>query len=238
MTDDITAAIVPASVVELDAGASKARMIVDKRDVSSLATSSTLVAAVFNMKGKPHPVQGAFKGPDQWERQGDVMLAQMYAELGNLSDPDDDARASRQAEAGDAEQYLMHYHGWRDRRIQQLRQQIADIERQRDLDGQPQGRIAIVPLERKPGAPDVLNLRMRTEGNHYITHIVIGERSPDGTVRPIGGAELTFAVPLLAGHELRMGIRLTSGLRLAPGELLLPPCHYGKMLTAGTDDPS
>lgn len=226
-------------VVELNAGTTKARMLMSHDDAVSLARAP-IVAAVFNMKGRPHPIGGHFKDWQDWETEADRVLASLrqYADTlrADLAEPepvpDDDAGrwlasaalAVQQRDTDDKQ-----------RRLAELDQQIADIEQQRADDAQPRGRVAMVPCDRKHGAPDVLQVRFVPADHEFVTHIVLGARQSDGTLRVLGGAAFTEPIVVLADAMVRIGLRITAGLLPAAGERLLLPAAFEKAIGHGSD---
>jgi hypothetical protein len=218
--------LIKREVVELDAGATKARMLVDHRDVAALERGE-LYVAVFNTKGRPHPVQGHHKDWQDWEKEGARRLQLMRDELAFLEhrtlppgphefdDIDVDA-AMYDAPSRTSE------------RIDWLRQMIAGAEAKLAADSLPRGRIAIARAERK--AADVFRFSITVDDHNFVTHIAVGARQADGSIKIIGGAELSEPIAVLAFHEFRMGVRFTTGLLPAAGEHLLPAAAFQKAI--------
>jgi hypothetical protein len=215
MTDD--------EVVELDAGITKARMLVRRDDVSALTQAgSPLLAAIINQRGRPMPLRGHGASDDDWRRKRADEMQRLLSELATYRRGWNKHRRLTSGIDYDDSRYT-----------RALRDRLRQMEAENRANEQPRGRIGVVPLERKRGARDVLQFTFTPDGDEYITHIVLGRRGADGAVHVIGGATFDRPVPLLAGSTLRMGIRLTAGLLLAPGEQLLPPASFRRALGEG-----
>lgn len=213
---------VDGEVVELDAGTTKARILMSHDDASSLMRAP-LVAAVFNMKGRPHPIGGHFKDSDDWEAEADRQLARMREQLAHWQRRDVvplllPARGLCDTDVKSEDPT--------DAMIQTLTAEIAKIEQQRAADAQPRGRVAMVPCERKHGAADVIQLRFVPAEHEFVTHIVLGARQPDGTIRVLGGAAFSAPIVVLADAMVRIGLRVTAGLAPAAGERLTLPAAF------------
>jgi hypothetical protein len=216
------------TIVELDAGSAKARLLMSVADSRQLTQATNLLAAVFNMKGQPLPVGGHFKDDADWRDERARRMRLLIMELARYSRVQRKHKRLRGAVADSIDADDASY-------TTMLRKQLRAMEAENRAAEQPRGRIAVVPLTRK--APAVVRLSFTPAQHEYITHVALGARQADGTIRVFGGGELDRPIPVLAGHELRLGIRLTSGLLPAHDESFLPPQRWQKLIDAPKADP-